>query len=216
MRAADRPQRALRSSDRSRLIKSRDHQMRRRTLLQILASSVPVLPVTRVRLAAQVRAFTPEAIAVRAKSRPPCCPPSIGSATRSRNRRPLRRVGAGLRGGRGPRTRVRRPDAREVRACRRCRITWRSSRPSARRRAGAEAPLPRCRSTPGVPLLSDALAAAKVTELPGRPTGRHIVSDLMAFYFRSSEANDLAYRSPHRPPDVPDAGADDAPPGADA
>jgi hypothetical protein len=44
-------------------------------------------------------------------------------------------------------------------------------------------------------LLSDALAAAQVTELPGRPTGRHVVSDLMAFYFRSSEANDLVYRA---------------------
>ena len=34
-----------------------------------------------------------------------------------------------------------------------------------------------------------------MTDLPGRPTGRHVVSDLMAFYFRSSEANDLAYRA---------------------
>jgi hypothetical protein len=44
-------------------------------------------------------------------------------------------------------------------------------------------------------LLNDVLTAAKVTDLPGRPTGRHVVSDLMAFYFRSSEANDLAYRA---------------------
>lgn len=44
-------------------------------------------------------------------------------------------------------------------------------------------------------VLSETLAAAKVTDLPARPTGRHIVSDLMAFYFRSSEANDLAYRA---------------------
>ena len=40
-----------------------------------------------------------------------------------------------------------------------------------------------------------ALTAAKVDSMPGRPTGRHVVADLMAFYFRSSEANDLAYRA---------------------
>jgi hypothetical protein len=63
---------------------------------------------------------------------------------------------------------------------------------AARTRGGAFSTLPlEVRRT----LLSDALSAAKVTELPGRPTGRHVVSDLMAFYFRSSEANDLAYRA---------------------
>ena len=36
---------------------------------------------------------------------------------------------------------------------------------------------------------------AKVTQLPSRPSGGHVVSDLMAFYFRSSEANDVAHRA---------------------
>ena len=44
-------------------------------------------------------------------------------------------------------------------------------------------------------LLDEALTAAKVTQLPSRPTGGHVVSDLMAFYFRSSEANDVAHRA---------------------
>jgi hypothetical protein len=42
-------------------------------------------------------------------------------------------------------------------------------------------------------LLDAALAKANVRGLPARPTGQHIVSDLMAFYFRTSEANDVCY-----------------------
>jgi hypothetical protein len=40
-----------------------------------------------------------------------------------------------------------------------------------------------------------ALTAANITQLPQTPDGRHVASDLMAFYFRSSEANDLCYRA---------------------
>lgn len=41
--------------------------------------------------------------------------------------------------------------------------------------------------------IESALEDAKVTNLPQSPDGRHIASDLMAFYFRSGEANDLCY-----------------------
>ncbi len=34
---------------------------------------------------------------------------------------------------------------------------------------------------------------AKVEDLPERPDGGHVASDLMAFYFQSSEANDYCY-----------------------
>ncbi len=40
-----------------------------------------------------------------------------------------------------------------------------------------------------------ALETARITDLPRTPDGRHIASDLMAFYFRSSDANDLCYRA---------------------
>ena len=40
-----------------------------------------------------------------------------------------------------------------------------------------------------------ALEEAKITDIPRTPDGRHVASDLMAFYFRSSEANDLCYRA---------------------
>ena len=44
-------------------------------------------------------------------------------------------------------------------------------------------------------LLDDAFKAADIRNLPGRPDGRHVVADLMAHYFRSSEANDLCYNA---------------------
>ena len=40
-----------------------------------------------------------------------------------------------------------------------------------------------------------ALEQAKITDLPRTPDGRHVAADLMAFYFRSSDANDLCYRA---------------------
>jgi len=42
-------------------------------------------------------------------------------------------------------------------------------------------------------LLDEAFTSAGVRNLPGRPDGKHVVADLMAHYFRSSEANDLCY-----------------------
>jgi hypothetical protein len=44
-------------------------------------------------------------------------------------------------------------------------------------------------------LLDEAFVAANVRNLPGRPTGQHVIADLMATYFRSSEANDDCYRA---------------------
>jgi hypothetical protein len=44
-------------------------------------------------------------------------------------------------------------------------------------------------------LLDASFKAAGVEDLPGRPAGRHVAADLMAHYFRSGAANDLAYRA---------------------
>jgi hypothetical protein len=41
--------------------------------------------------------------------------------------------------------------------------------------------------------VTEAVVAAGVKELPARPDGGHIATDLMAHYFNSPEANDLAY-----------------------
>jgi len=44
-------------------------------------------------------------------------------------------------------------------------------------------------------IVEAAVAAAKVERLPVRPTGDHVATDLMAFYFQGPAANDLAYRA---------------------
>lgn len=44
-------------------------------------------------------------------------------------------------------------------------------------------------------VIAEAFRAAKLDRLPERPDGRHVAADLLAFFFRSSEANDLAYRA---------------------
>jgi hypothetical protein len=70
-------------------------------------------------------------------------------------------------------------------------------------------------------LIADAIAAAKIERLPGRPDGGHVATDLMAFFFHSVEANDLCYRvrigrdtcrdlagSDDRPAAIPNGGRD--------
>ncbi|MGH9383980.1 MAG: hypothetical protein ACRD2N_06820 [Vicinamibacterales bacterium] len=44
-------------------------------------------------------------------------------------------------------------------------------------------------------LLDEAFKQSDVRNLPGRPDGKHVVSDLMAHYFRSSAATDLCYNA---------------------
>jgi hypothetical protein len=44
-------------------------------------------------------------------------------------------------------------------------------------------------------LLDAAFTKAGVRGLPARPSGQHVIVDLMAFYFRSSEANDECYNA---------------------
>jgi len=44
-------------------------------------------------------------------------------------------------------------------------------------------------------VVTAALEQARINDLPRTPDGRHIAADLMAFYFRSSDANDLCYRA---------------------
>jgi hypothetical protein len=43
--------------------------------------------------------------------------------------------------------------------------------------------------------IETALDAASIKDLPASPDGRHIVTDLMSFYFQSSDANDLCYKA---------------------
>ena len=43
--------------------------------------------------------------------------------------------------------------------------------------------------------IETALEQANIKDLPRMPDGKHIVTDLMSFYFQSADANDLCYRA---------------------
>lgn len=168
--------------------------MRRRTLLRVLLSTFPTLPLTRVRLGAQARELTPEAMATLREIGETALPASLGaeriSAIVDRFVVWMREYeeGIALAHGYGHPRLVKSPASPVPDYGAQL-----ATLDAAARRAGGgfgTLPLETRRR-----LLSDALTAAGVEALPGRPAGRHVASDLMAFYFRSSEANDVAYQS---------------------
>jgi len=176
--------------------------MKRRTLLQRAAAVMAMLPLDRIRIFAQPRELTPEAVAMLHEVAATVLPASIGAArirdvadqfvawTRGY------REGVALAHGYGhPRlvksgatpapAYIRQLAALDAEAVR-------HGSGQARARGAAWAALdPEARRT----ILDQALAQAGVRALPPRPMGQHVVADLMAFYFRSSEANDLAYNA---------------------
>ena len=176
--------------------------MKRRTLLQRAAAVMAMLPLDRIRIFAQPRELTPEAVATLHEVAATVLPASIGAArirdvadqfvawTRGY------REGVALAHGYGhPRlvksgatpaaVYIRQLAALDAEAVR-------HGSGHARARGAAWAALdPEARRT----ILDQALAQAGVRALPPRPIGQHVVADLMAFYFRSSEANDLAYNA---------------------
>jgi hypothetical protein len=168
--------------------------MRRRTLLQAILSTLPTLPLTRVRLGAQARALTPEAVAMIREVGATVLPASVGADTVSSICDRFvawandYQEGVPLEHGYGhPRLVRSAPSPVPDYAAQLAALDA-----AARGRGGRFSTLPlETRRA----LLDSSLKAAGVTELPGRPAGRHVVADLMAFYFRSSEANDEAYRA---------------------
>jgi hypothetical protein len=168
--------------------------MRRRTLLQAIVTTLPALPFTRVRLNAQIRSLTPEAMATLQEVAATVLPASLGadkiSLTADRFVAWTRgyQEGIPLAHGYGHPRLVKSapspvPDYVAQLA---------SLDAAARARGGRFGSLPLDTRRA---LLDEALSTANVTQLPARPTGGHVVSDLMAFYFRSSEANDVAHRA---------------------
>lgn len=168
--------------------------MKRRTLLQWTAAAAAVLPFERIRVLAQPRELTPEAVATLREIAPTVLPASLGAArlnaivdrfavwTREyREGVPLAH-GYGhpklQRSGPSPAPRYIAQLASLERAAGARGGSWASLDLDARRA-----------------LIDEALSTAAVTRLPPRPAGQHVVSDLMAFYFRSSEANDDCYRA---------------------
>lgn len=156
--------------------------------------SFPVIPLTRVGLAAQLREFTPASIATLREVASTALPASIGAdkisllVDRFLAWGREYAEGVALNHGYGDPALVKSgpspvPDYVAQLA---------AIDTAARARGGRFAALPLDARRE---ILSTALASAKVDAMPSRPMGRHVVADLMAFYFRSSEANDLAYRA---------------------
>ena len=176
--------------------------MKRRTLLQRAAAVLAMVPIDRIRVFAQPRELTPDAVATLHLVAATVLPASIGAARiREVSDRFVAwtrgyREGVALSHGYGhPRLvksgaspvpgYVRQLAALEAEALRHS---------SGQARAGGgrwdTLDLETRRA-----ILDAAFAQAGVRSLPPRPAGQHVVADLMAFYFRSSEANDLAYHA---------------------
>jgi hypothetical protein len=168
--------------------------MKRRTLLQRAATVLALVPFDRIRVFAQPRELTPDAIATLHAVAATVLPASLGAArikdvtdkfvawTRGY------REGVALSHGYGH-PRLVKSGASPVPG-----YVRQLAALQAEARAGGgrweTLDLEKRRA-----ILDTAFAQAGVRALPPRPAGQHVVVDLMAFYFRSSEANDLAYNA---------------------
>jgi hypothetical protein len=168
--------------------------MKRRTLLQLAASAAAILPFERIRLLAQPRELTPEAVASLQAIAPTVLPSALGGAkTRAVVDKFVvwareYREGVPLSHGYGHPRLVRSAPSPVPKY-----LTQLTELDAAARAKGAgwsALDLEARRA-----LLDEAFTKAGVRNLPPRPTGQHVVADLMAFYFRSSEANDLCYNA---------------------
>ena len=168
--------------------------MKRRTLLQRAAAIVAMVPFDRIRVFAQPRELTPEAIGTLRAIAETVLPTSLGAAkirdvadkfvgwTRGYREGVALSHGYGhprlVKSGASPVPLYIRQLAALDAQMRTRGAQWQALDLEARRA-----------------MVDAALVEAGVRALPPRPMGQHVVADLMAFYFRSSEANDLAYRA---------------------
>ena len=166
--------------------------MQRRTILQWLASCAAVLPFQRLRVLAQPRELTPGAIVMLHEISATVLPGSLGA---DRLRRTVEefvqwtrgyREGVALSHGYGH-PRLQKTGASPVP---RYVSQLAALHADARAKGG---PWSTLNLETRRELLDAALTKAGVRTLPPRPMGQHVVADLMAFYFRSSDANDVCY-----------------------
>jgi len=168
--------------------------MQRRTLLQWIGAATAALPVQRVRLWAQARELTPDSVALLRDIAPAVLPSALG-AERTRGivdqfvvwTRGYREGVATTHGYGHPR--LQKTGASPVPGYN---LQLSSLDAEARAKGGAFATLDRETQRA---LLDAAFTKASIRNLPPRPIGQHVVADLMAFYFRSTEANDDCYRA---------------------
>jgi hypothetical protein len=170
------------------------HSMKRRTLLQWIASTTAFLPLQRLRVFAQPRELTPEALATLRQIAPTVLPSSLGGQRAGgivdgfvvwiRGYR----EGVAMAHGYGhPRLQKTAPSP--VPAY----ISQLASLAAEARSKGG--PWNSLDLETQRALLDSAFTKAGVRNLPPRPVGQHVIADLMAFYFRSSRANDECYEA---------------------
>ena len=168
--------------------------MKRRTLLQWTAALLGALPLQRLKLFAQPRELTPAAIAMLHEIAPTVLPSALGAA---RTRAVVDRFAGWTRGyregvplahGYGHPRLVRSAPSPVPAYLTQLAALERDARLAGGRWAELAADTRRA-------ILDAAFTAAGIRNLPPRPAGQHVVADLMAFYFRSSEANDDCYNA---------------------
>ena len=166
--------------------------MERRTLLRWMASTPALLPLHRVQVFGQSRELTSEAITVLHDIAPSVLPAAIG-ADRVRETTDKfvawtrgYREGIALAHGYGH-PRLQKSGPSPVPRY----VSQLAALDAAARAKGSRWPALDRESQRS--LLDEAFVAAGVRALPQRPLGQHVVADLMAFYFRSTEANNLCY-----------------------
>ena len=166
--------------------------MNRRTLLQWTAAAVAALPFSRLRLRAEPRELTPEAIATLHEVAGTVLPASLGTARVSAKVDRFvvwtrgYREGVPLQHGYGHPRLVRTPATPVPAYIAQLAAIAEAARAKGGRFAALDLETRRA-------LLDQSLTEAGVKGLPQRPSGQHVVSDLMALYFRSSEAVDVCY-----------------------
>jgi len=168
--------------------------MKRRTLLQWIAGVAAILPFERVRVFAQPRELTPRAVAMLQEIAPTVLPAALGPArTRALTDKFVTwtrgyREGVPLAHGYGHPRLVRSAPTPVPRYL----SQLAALEEEARAKGGSWSTMNQ-ETRRGI--LDAAFTTAGVRNLPPRPTGQHVVADLMAFYFRSSEANDDCYNA---------------------
>jgi hypothetical protein len=168
--------------------------MKRRTLLQLIAAAPMSVAFRDVLLFAQPRQLTPDAITTLHEIAPAVLPSALGeSGVRAVTDRFVAwtrgyREGVALTHGYGhPRLQKSGPSPVPAYIAQLAALAA-----DARSRGGrwSTIDLDARRA-----LLDASMAKAGVRTLPGRPSGQHVVVDLMAFDFRSSDANDECYKA---------------------
>ena len=168
--------------------------MKRRTLLNLAVTATALSPFYRLRLAAAMKEFPAESLASLRRIARVVLPSTLGvSGADEQVERLARwvreyREGAEMDHGYG-RPRVRYMPSSPVEA-----YVKQIEEIDAAARLKSEA-LDRLDRDTQREILQRVLEKAGADALPPRPAGRHVVADLMALYFRSTEANDLAYRA---------------------